>query len=413
MSLAVLKTQSDINRVEKPSDSQRPQQVILLVHGIRTYAEWQPMVKRVLEEIPGTLVVPLKYEWLDAFRFWLPFLRTRELENIHRRIRDAFAEYRDVPISIIAHSFGTHAIGELLKNDPQFRIQRLVLCGSIFPRSFRWDLYRSKVESEVINDRGSKDIWPVLARSSSWGYGDSGTHGFGAVKVQDRAHNFKHSDYFEETFVRDFWLPWFQSGKFIGSKWDEKEPPGSWWRVVISLLPLKWVLVILLLSPVVWGIYAAKSRSPVSNHTIGQSSGSMVIREDRPDPPEDIPSMDPDLNPLTGDDRERADFRDTSISIFNNSNKTVRLAYTNIPQPDGKERSVYGHRESSELSPGQTIKDHEVSFGGPYHISVYADGAWTKTDRWYDLGIVAERQIVIDNASGAFRCTIHFLTEEQ
>ncbi len=44
---------------EKQPDCKRLQQVILLVHGIRTYAEWQPMVKRVLEEIPGTLVVPL------------------------------------------------------------------------------------------------------------------------------------------------------------------------------------------------------------------------------------------------------------------------------------------------------------------------------------------------------------------
>ena len=73
---------------------------------------------------------------------------------------------------------------------------------------------------------------------------------------------------------------------------------------------------------------------------------------------------------------------------------------------------MYAHRESSELTPGQTIEDHEGSFGGPYHISVFADGTWTKMDRWYDLGIVAKRQIVIDNSSGAFRCTIHFPTEE-
>ncbi len=658
---AALKSLSEANLKGKQPDSTRPQQVILLVHGIRTYAEWQPMVRRVLEEIPGTLVVPLKYEWFDAFRFWLPYFRTGELENIHRKIRDAFAEYRDVPISIIAHSFGTHAIGELLKDDPQFRIQRLVLCGSILPRSFKWDLYRLKVESEVINDRGSKDIWPVLARSSSWGYGDSGTHGFGAVKVHDRAHNFRHSDYFKESFVREFWLPWFQSGTLIESEWDEKEPPSSWWRVMISLVPLKWILVILLLSPVAWGVYVAMSRSPASNHTIRQppvpdgpllreqfeivatltdlldrtlrradesqernrqlegevadlrqklskasaaasdlssnspaseaesrvmadaaltlrraavrnslakifiaiedyldvsgktsltaegdvswrtsilpffeattlfengsfslderlrtvfclnssepndtsvvavkpeahfneketsllitdgtsntimaivvrksgilpgenrdfardeaitaikagnspftdgtlvlfrdgnirfivpevnvkalealidGDGSIVIREDRPDPPEDIPSMDPELNRLTNADRDRSAFQNTSIIIFNNSNKTVRLAYTNIPQPDGRERSVYGHRESGELLPGQTIEDHEVSFGGPYHISVFADGTWTKMDRWYDLGIIAKRQIVVDNASGAFRCTIHFPTEE-
>lgn len=156
----------ELNLKEAASGPEPHRQVILLIHGIRTYAEWQPVTLRVLEEIPQTLVVPLKYEWFDAVRFWLPFLiGPKSLKkNIHRKIRDAFAEYRGVPISVIAHSFGTHAIGELLKNDPSFRIQRLVLCGSILPRSFRWDLYRSKVETEVINDRGSRDIWPVLAK---------------------------------------------------------------------------------------------------------------------------------------------------------------------------------------------------------------------------------------------------------
>lgn len=95
--------------------------------------------------------------------------------------------------------------------------------------------------------------------------------------------------------------------------------------------------------------------------------------EYRPDPPEDIPSMDPELTPPTNADRRRPAFQNSSISIFNNSNKTVRLAYTYVPQQDGKERSVYAHRERSELSPGQTIEDHEGAFGGPYHISVFAN----------------------------------------
>src|SRR5262245_40747131 len=48
-----------------PSKSAGIQDLILLVHGIRTFANWQPMVKRVLEEIPNTRVIPIKYGYFD------------------------------------------------------------------------------------------------------------------------------------------------------------------------------------------------------------------------------------------------------------------------------------------------------------------------------------------------------------
>jgi len=48
-------------------------QVILLIHGIRTQADWGPMVRSRLE-VPGKIeVIPIKYGYFDAFRFWFPF----------------------------------------------------------------------------------------------------------------------------------------------------------------------------------------------------------------------------------------------------------------------------------------------------------------------------------------------------
>lgn len=147
---------------------------------------------------------------------------------------------------------------------------------------------------------------------------------------------------------------------FVKSEWDEREPPRPWWQAILSLLPLKWILVEpWVLSTAAWGIIAGMPLPPSPKGLVGTS------KEDRPDPPEDIPFIDPELKPLTNADRQRTVFQRTTITIFNNSNKAVRLAYTNIPQPDGNERSVYGHRESSELLPGQTIEDHEVSFWRP------------------------------------------------
>jgi hypothetical protein len=48
-------------------------QIVLLIHGIRTQAEWGPMVRSKIE-IPGQVeVVPIKYGYFDALRFWFPF----------------------------------------------------------------------------------------------------------------------------------------------------------------------------------------------------------------------------------------------------------------------------------------------------------------------------------------------------
>ena len=61
-------------------------QVVLLIHGIRTQADWGPMVRSKLE-VPGKIeVIPIKYGYFDAFRFWFPFWTTQQADraSLHR-----------------------------------------------------------------------------------------------------------------------------------------------------------------------------------------------------------------------------------------------------------------------------------------------------------------------------------------
>ena len=94
-------------------------QVVLLIHGIRTEADWGPMVRSKLE-VPGQIeVIPIKYGYFDAFRFWFPFwTRNKSIERVYTQIRVALqvARKKDahVKLSIIAHSFGTYIIARLL-----------------------------------------------------------------------------------------------------------------------------------------------------------------------------------------------------------------------------------------------------------------------------------------------------------
>ena len=216
-------------------------EAVLLIHGIRDFAEWQDMVSNVLAEIPNTEIYPLKYGRFDAFRFWFPvWTREAPVRKLLWRIRSARDRFSTAKLSVIAHSFGTYAIGKILKENPDIRLHRLILCGAILPSEFRWDQIRHSVETEIINDCGIRDIWPVLAQSTMFGYGPSGRFGFGTPGVRDRYHDFGHGGVFQEKFVSDFWLPWFRSGNFV--KTIAPPPSGARWHL-LTIIEIKWLLI--------------------------------------------------------------------------------------------------------------------------------------------------------------------------
>ena len=115
-------------------------------------------------------------------------------------------KYPNAKTLIIAHSFGTWAIAEAIKTlFNEFRIDYLILLGSVIKRGFRWDKYPIK----VFNFIGKKDT--VVLYSVLWGTGWSGRYGFkkdivlaANSNVQEYIKDWGHSDYpkaFEE-FVR-------------------------------------------------------------------------------------------------------------------------------------------------------------------------------------------------------------------
>ena len=122
-------------------------------------------------------MIPIRYGYFDAFRFWFPFrTRNKPIERVYTQIRVAFQKSRktdpNARLSIIAHSFGTYIIGEILKRGFDLQLHRLILCGSVLPQDFPWEQYQGRFDDDkVINRCGKADVWPVLAQSASWGYG--------------------------------------------------------------------------------------------------------------------------------------------------------------------------------------------------------------------------------------------------
>jgi pimeloyl-ACP methyl ester carboxylesterase len=222
--------------------------VVILIHGIRTAARWQSRVAALLEAETGARVIPLKYGYFDTLRFLCPFrlCRSGPIERLRRQIDGIRDQYPGKRLVIFAHSFGTYALSRILMENPHFRFDRVILCGSIIPEGYDWSRVDSQITASekrqaIINDCGTRDVWPVLARSVTWGYGASGTYGFGSFNVTDRFHPLRHSDFFDGEFVRKFWIPAARGEAPAFSPGDKAELHSPGWFQAFGL-PLRWLM---------------------------------------------------------------------------------------------------------------------------------------------------------------------------
>jgi hypothetical protein len=143
---------------------------------------------------------------------------------------------------VIAHSNGLYVIANLLKESPTFKIDNLIMCGSVIDTDYDWNIVSHKIRGKIINDYGVRDCWPAVAASFTWGFGNSGTHGFGAP-VEDRLHDCTHSDYFQTSFMRDYWKSFFETGEVIFPDYSEGEIPKSPWWFMAFEIPWRWLIL--------------------------------------------------------------------------------------------------------------------------------------------------------------------------
>lgn len=197
----------------------------------------------------------------SGFLYLLVHPRSNGCERGLRVIKD---QHPNARISVIAHSFGTYIIGSILQQEFDIRIHRLILCGSVLPRNFAWEKVLRQLERNgVINECGKRDIWPVMAQSLSWGYGASGTHGFGAALVRDRFHDMTYSQYFSPEFVEKHWVPFIQDGRDDGTEFEASISKSPWWMSVLEVLPIKWLLLAGSLIVSAWLAYSTVLRDLV------------------------------------------------------------------------------------------------------------------------------------------------------
>lgn len=221
--------------------------IILMIHGIRTRALWQKRIAPQLRN-ENIIVEAVGYRYFNVFEFLSPiWTRKKAIERVQWRIEKAINDHPHHELILLAHSFGTYCVSRILQSSPGIKPTRVILCGSVVDDDFRWDLLRQ--QPQVVNDCGTKDIWPCLARSCTWGYGSAGAFGFKTPGITDRYHAIPHSGFFENDFAKKYWVPFITDGILVDPHSEATMPEPPWWMSLIAMRPLwlPWLAWIVLL----------------------------------------------------------------------------------------------------------------------------------------------------------------------
>jgi pimeloyl-ACP methyl ester carboxylesterase len=225
-----------------------PPTVVVLVHGINTAAEWQQRLADQLMREEEIEAVPIGVLPVDLITFLFPFFGRWILAAIiAKKLKNVGKIHPGKQISVIAHSFGTYLVTRALLKNPDIKIQRLILCGSIVSMYFDWSKIESRISARgVVNDVGTKDYWPVMAFLGSLGYGPTGSIGFKDPYVRDRYFALDHSGFFTDSHLRDYWVPFLTEGHVVPSEHSSTRGTPPLWTTILPNWPAKllfWLLV--------------------------------------------------------------------------------------------------------------------------------------------------------------------------
>lgn len=155
--------------------------VLFLVPGIRDWGfRWRTTISKIVKDkYPRVKVVPAQYGW---FSTW-DFLSSREV-RVHQWAETYSREFaiheRDVPMLVLAHSYGTYAVAHALKEHADIQLDRIYFAASVLPLNFEWDELEARDQVKtLLNICGSRDLWVgLMSCGLSRFFSDLGGAGF-------------------------------------------------------------------------------------------------------------------------------------------------------------------------------------------------------------------------------------------
>ena len=264
-------------RISSAEDRAKISRVVFAVHGIRDFGEWREELRRELEK-KGIELVKVTYGYFDLLRFLFPFalFRRAVIAKVARQVRSAQRAFPNARFSYIAHSFGTYVVANMLLDDPWFQADRIIFCGSVLKYDWPLSQLRSNYEPPLLNEVGSKDLWPSVAASVTWGYGAAGSLGFNQPNVRDRWHVGGHSLFLTADFARRFWIPFLLDGTVVESD-NTPERPSILVRLlrIVSIKYCVAAVILITASYLLW----QQPFSPCEDKWLNQAQFDQCFRE--------------------------------------------------------------------------------------------------------------------------------------
>jgi pimeloyl-ACP methyl ester carboxylesterase len=196
------------------NESYRPQ-LVISVHGICTYGEWEKVLPGVIGTKAAVEAFPIGHYGLT--RFLIPPFNNRKINEFYRWYYSTLKLHPEVQLerydkrpSLIGHSFGTWIVGYAMQKYPDIKFDKLILFGCILPRDFDWlTLFGRDQIGSVVNERGLKDPWPGWAKRFVKRAGTGGSGGFDwfGPAVENVTYDFEHSDSSVRAHMENYWLP--------------------------------------------------------------------------------------------------------------------------------------------------------------------------------------------------------------
>ena len=236
-----------------PTDFERtkPRKIVVTVHGIRTFGQWQERLEILVRRAdPSISVESYHYGYFSVVAFLIPPLRWIATMTFRRHIAKVKARNPDVPLTFVAHSFGTHLVAYAIYGmRPEERppIDLILMAGSVLRSTFPWgELLDRNVIRSIVNDCGTKDNVLVLSQWCVLFTGMAGRLGFRGMmgsRFNNRYFDGGHSLYFEndgepfDDFMERHWVPVILDSDSV-ARHDVRVSRGPMQGVMLTLLQI-------------------------------------------------------------------------------------------------------------------------------------------------------------------------------
>jgi hypothetical protein len=283
--------------------------VVVTVHGIRTYGDWQARLQTLLCNASSDIEVhSYVYGYFSILGFIIPPFRWLVTRRFRRELVRLCKDKPTARIDLIGHSFGTHLIAWGLRGIPKSqrpKIHTIILAASVLKSDFRWnELLANGTVKRVVNDCGIDDVVLICNQLGVLFTGMAGRVGFAGMTNQlflNRYFKGGHSLFFYEgrapsdEFMKRNWLPVILQDGSVAA-WDERVHPspiqGMANTIVRNAEPIKLAFYTLLLLTPAYYFYTLYSEAEVQRLAANQANVQLL---------ETVQSLVNELLPSQGD----------------------------------------------------------------------------------------------------------------